>query len=297
MPKMYKRILQFLMIILLVDLAGCSIFRDDDEREKTRILTEGQLYERIQEMLDDKTYDLAVENLQLLESRFPFGVYAEQAQLEIIYAYYKSGEEAAAVASADRFLQLHPDHPDADYAWYMKGLANYTLKPGLLSRFYKVDYAAKDIEPARLSFFEFQNFVRFFPNSPYAADARVRMINIKHALARHEVIVANYYIKRRSYSAAISRAKIVIEEYQRSDAIADAMAVLAYCYDRIHLNDLALQYVDLLKINFPDHTSLNSEGEFRYGKDYDPERRSLVNRLSIGLLDAPRAPVFDNRKS
>ena len=106
-----------LLLLLLVNFTGCSIFggkEEDTEREKTRALTETQLYNRVQELLDDKSYDLAVRNLQLLESRFPFGSYAEQAQLEIVYAYHKSGDDDAAIAAAERFLRLHPGHPDAD---------------------------------------------------------------------------------------------------------------------------------------------------------------------------------------
>ncbi|NNL57419.1 MAG: outer membrane protein assembly factor BamD, partial [Pseudomonadales bacterium] len=264
---------RLLLAATLLLLAGCALFgdnkEDEAERDKTRALTETQLYERVQELLDDKSYDLAVRNLQLLESRFPFGAYAEQAQLEIIYAYHKSGDDDAAVAAAERFLRLHPDHPDADYAWYMKGLANYTLKPGLLARFYKPDYAARDVAPARHSFREFQQFLRRYPDSPYAADARARMVHIKQVLARHEMSVANYYIKRYAYVAAINRAKTVLEQYPRTEATADALALLAFAYSRTGLPELAEKNIALLKLNFPQHASFNPQGEFRYGRDYN----------------------------
>lgn len=294
-----RRILCFLLLpSLMVGLTSCGIFGDsDDEREKTKILTEAQLYERVQELLDEKNYTLAVENLQLLESRFPFGVYADQAQLEIIYAYYKSGDEDAAIAAAERFLRLHPEHPDADYAWYMKGLANYILKPGLLARFAETDFAARDVQPAKISFREFEQFLIYFPDSPYAADARVRMINIKETLARHEIVVANYYIKRRAYNAAINRAKNALEEFSSTKAVGDALAVLAYCYYQTDLPELAEKQVAVLKLNFPDHQSFDEEGEFKYGEDYDAYEKSLLNRISLGFLDAPRPPVFDSRRS
>ena len=134
---------------LIILMAGCSVFKSkdktDEEREKARLLSEQQLYERVQEYLDDERFDLAVKNLQLLESRFPFGVYADQSQLEIVYAYYRDNNEEAAIAAADRFLRLHPRHPDADYAWYMKGLANYSLEPGLLSRFYQTSRETNNV--------------------------------------------------------------------------------------------------------------------------------------------------------
>ncbi|MGB5324686.1 MAG: outer membrane protein assembly factor BamD [Pseudomonadales bacterium] len=286
------------MAVVLLVLSGCGIFgggEKDEERKKTDALTETQLYERVQKLLDEKSYDLAVRNLQLLESRFPFGSYAEQSQLEIIYAYYQSGEEDAAVASAERFLRLHPNHPDVDYAWYMKGLANYSLHPGLLSRFYQTDHAARDVEPARVSFRDFAQFIYRYPDSPYAADARVRMVHIKHVLARHELLVANYYLKRHAYVAAINRAQDVIEEYPRSDSTGDALALLVYAYQRLGLDESAKKNVDLLKLNFPDHAMLDDNGEFIYDESFDPDKRSVLNRLSYGLLDAPRAPRFDSR--
>jgi outer membrane protein assembly factor BamD len=284
---------------LIVLLAGCSIFGDkdktDEEREKARLLSEQQLYERVQEYLDDEKFDLAVKNLQLLESRFPFGVYADQSQLEIVYAYYRNNDEDAAIAAADRFLRLHPRHPDADYAWYMKGLANYSLAPGLLSRFYEADQSARDVASARRSFREFQEFLRRYPDSVYAADARVRMVNIKDVLARHELVVANYYVKRRAYTAAINRAKAVVEQYQKTEAVADAFALLVFSYHRLGLADLVDDNLAVLQANFPNHPSLDANGDYRYDADFDLNRRSWLNRLSLGLIDAPRAPIFDTR--
>lgn len=286
-----------LQVALILLLAGCSSFGSDkdEEREKARALTETELYERVQELLDDKSYDLAVKNLQLLESRFPFGNYAEQAQLEIIYAYYKSGDEDASIAAAERFLRLHPRHPDADYAWYLKGLGNYRLKPGLLSRFYQSDQAAKDVGFARKSFQEFQQFLRLYPDSQYAADARIRMIHIKNVLARHEMVVANYYLKRRAYTAAIKRANKVLAHYQKTEATADALALLTFCYYQTGLSELAQSNLELLKFNFPEHIMLNQQGEFKYNADYDLEHRSLLNRMSLGFFDAPQVPLFDSR--
>lgn len=289
-----------LLITMIFMLAGCSIFgggKDkDEEREKARLLSEQQLYNRVQDLLDDESFELAVKNLQLLESRFPFGVYADQSQLEIVYAYYRNSDEEASIAAADRFLRLHPDHPDADYAWYMKGLANYSLKPGLLSRFRQTDYAARDVESARRSFREFQEFLRRFPDSSYAADARIRMVHIKHVLARHEIIVANYYVKRRAYTAAINRAKDVIESYQKTEAVGDALALLVYCYHKLELPTLSADNLTVLKANFPTHSSLDDNGEYKYAGGFDAEKRSMINRVSFGLLDAPRAPKFDSRK-
>ena len=284
--------------MVLMSLSACGLFggnKDDEARERARALTEKQLYEKAQDQLDRKSFDLAVQSLQLLESRFPFGVYAEQAQLEIIYAYFKSSNEEAAVSAAERFIRLHPAHPEVDYAWYMKGLASYPLAPGMLSRFYDRDFSARDIEPARQSFREFQEFLRRYPESQYAADARVRMVHIRNILARHEVLVANYYVKRKAYVAALNRAKTVLEKYQKTEAMADALALQAYCYSVLGLEREYQENLVVLKLNFPQHPSFTKTGEFKYGKNYERDSRSLLNRLTLGGLDAPSAPKFDNR--
>jgi len=294
-PVLRRNIFFFVLLPGLLALSGCSWFGGGkDEREKTRELAEQELYERAQELLDSGIYDLAIENLQLLESRFPFGRYATQAQLEIIYAYYQGAEEGAAVAAAERFLRLHPSHPHVDYAWYMKALANYSLKPGVLSRFVATDFSARDIDPARQSFFDFQQFLQRYPNSIYAADARVRMIHTKHALARHEMHVANYYISRRAFQAAINRAQNVLREYQGADSTADALAISVYSYQQIGETELAEQQLAILQKNFPEHETLNADGSFVY-TGYDQNRRSFLNRLTLGFVDAPKAPNFDSR--
>ena len=123
------------------------------------------------------------------------------------------------------------------------------------------------------------------------------MIHIRHVLARHELVVANYYLERRAYTAAVNRAKTVLESYQGSDAVADALAVLAYAYHRLSLPQLAEDNVAVLRANFPDHSALDESGAFRYGADFDFSQRSWLNRVSRGLFDAPRAPQFDSRGS
>ncbi len=285
---------RLMLLAVIACLGACGIFGGEDEREKTNDLAEQELYERAQELLDDRLYDLAVTNLQLLESRFPFGRYATQSQLEIIYAYYQNSEEGAAVAAAERFLRLHPNHPRADYAWYMKSLANYTLKPGVLARFVLSDFSERQIKPVRQSFLEFSEFLRRYPDSQYAADARVRMIQAKHALARHEMHVANYYVTRRAFQAAVNRAQNVLSQYQKSDSMGDALALMAYCYQQLGEEELAESHLEVLRYNFPEHEALEADGSFKYA-GYDQNRRSRINRLTLGFIDAPRAPRFDSR--
>jgi outer membrane protein assembly factor BamD len=288
---MHKLISFFLLFLII---SSCSIFDDDNKKDKSNLLTEGQLYEQIQNLLNNNSYDLAIQNLQLLESRFPFGSYADQAQLDIIYAYYKNNDEGATITAAERFISLHPSHPDVDYAWYMKGLAKYSLKPGLLSRFYQADKASKDVESARNSFKEFSDFLYRYPKSIYASDALARMVYIKSILARHELVVANYYIKRKAYTAAINRAKTVIENYPKTEAVSDALAILIFCYYTIGITELADENFKILKLNFPDHESINDE-KFIYDSSFNLEKRSRLNKFSMGFIDPPKAPIFDSR--
>ena len=288
---MYKLVSFFFLIFMI---SACSIFDDEKKKNESNLLTEVQLYEQIQTLLEKSSYDLAIQNLQLLESRFPFGNYADQSQLEIIYAYYQNGDEGAAIAAAERFISLHPEHPNSDYAWYMKGIANYPLKPGLLSRFYNSDKASRDVESARKSFNEFRSFLYRYPKSIYADDAFARMVYIKNILARHELVVANYYIKRRAYTAAINRAKNVIENYPKTEATSDAIAILIFCYNRVGLNNLADKNLQILKLNYPEHESI-VDGRFIYDLSFDRDKRSRLNIISMGLLDTPKAPIFDSR--
>ena len=145
--------------------------------------------------------------LQLLESRFPFGRYAEQAQLELIYAHYNNYEPAAAIEAADRFIRLHPQHPNVDYAFYMKGLAAYTQDQGLFDRWLPRDITKRDTGYAQEAFAEFAQLLARYPDSPYAPDARARMVHLRNLLARAEINVANYYFRRGAYVAALNRGR------------------------------------------------------------------------------------------
>ena len=196
-----------LLLTVVMGLAGCA-----SDSETPQEFTEKDLYDTAQQNLDDENFSLAVRNLQLLEARYPFGPYAEQAQLEIIYGYYRSFEPEAAVAAAERFIRLHPQHPNVDYAYYMKGLANYAQGDGFLDRFLPTDTTQRDPGPALASFEDFRQLLFRFPDSPYASDAKARMLYLRNRLARYEINVANYYFKRGAYLAATNRGRYVLEK-------------------------------------------------------------------------------------
>ncbi|AMO69375.1 MAG: outer membrane protein assembly factor BamD [Zhongshania aliphaticivorans] len=279
----------FALLFISILVAGCASGPDRPE------MSEREIYEAAQGYLKSKNFSLAVDNLQLLESRYPFGPYAEQAQLEIIYAYYRGGDNEAAVAAADRFVRLHPQHPKVDYAYYMRGLANYTEGEGFLERFIPTDMTQRDPGSTIQSFDDFRQLLQRFPDSEYAPDAKARMVQLRNRLARYEINVANYYFKRKAYLAAANRGRYVIENLPQTPAIPDALAVMVQAYLLLEMNDLADQSLMVLRKNYPNHPSLDKNGNFvsQVGKD---QEGSLLNKATLGLLDRYEPPKFDNRE-
>jgi len=282
-----------LFLVLGLFLVGCS--GNDEVDNITTDSGEQQMYEEAQRYLRNENYDLAVRALQLLESRYPFGKYAEQAQLELVFAHYNAFEHEAAVEAADRFIRLHPQHPNVDYAYYMKGLAAYTAGNDILQRFVPTDSTKRDMSRSREAFAEFAQLVSRFPDSPYAADAKARMVYLRNQLARNEIHVANYYFRRGAYLAAANRGRYVVENFQRTPAVADGLAVMAQGYILLGLNGLAQDSIDILAMNYPEHPSLDKNGNFKSVYTLEGLQRSWINRATFGLFDPPQPPQFDNR--
>lgn len=290
--KSVRSLKYVLLLLFSLALWGCS---SNDELPDMADTGEQDMYEQAQDYLENASYSQAVRALQLLESRYPFGKYAEQAQLELIYAHYQAYEHEAAVEAADRFIRLHPQHPNVDYAYYMKGLSAYTSNSDIFDRFVPTDPAERDTSHAKEAFAEFSQLVARFPASPYAADARARMIYLRNLLARHEIMVANYYFRRGAYLAATNRGAFVVENFQRTPAVADGLAVMAQGYILLGYNDLARDTIAVLALNYPDHESLDENGEFQSVYTLDGLQRSWINKVSFGLFDPPEPPQFDNR--
>jgi outer membrane protein assembly factor BamD len=282
-----------LILILSLTLYGCS--GNDEKSELAADTGEEQMYAEAQRYLRNDNFDLAVRSLQLLESRYPFGRYAEQAQLELIYAHYNAYEHEAAVEAADRFIRLHPQHPNVDYAYYMKGLSAYTGNEDIFARFVPTDSTKRDTNQAKEAFAEFAQLLARYPGSPYAADAQARMVALRNLLARHEINVANYYLRRGAHLAATNRGRYVVEHFQRTPAVADGLAIMAQGYLLLGMNDLAEESVTVLALNYPEHPSIDENGEFESVYTSQGIQRSWVNKASFGLLDPPTPPQFDNR--
>lgn len=259
-------------------------------------LLEKDIYERALSALDAKQAGRAIEFLNLLEAQFPFGAYAEQGQLELIYAHYLATNYESAAATADRFIRLHPDHPNIDYAYYMRGLISYSSDSSFFGQILPVDITKRDLGSAREAYTHFSELLIRYPDSPYGQDARKRIIYIRNLLARHEINVANYYFKRGAYLSATNRGRYVVENFQGSPAVADGLAVMAQGYTLLGYDQLAENSVAVLRDNFPNHPILDADGNFERKQLLAGQERSLLNRLSLGLLGRPEPLGFDTRE-
>jgi outer membrane protein assembly factor BamD len=251
--------------LLVATLAGCSLFSNKEDEEKG--WTAEQWYKAAKENLDNGAWEAAAKDYEKLEAKFPFGRYAQQAQLEIAYAYYKQGETAQCISALDKFVKLHPNHPYVDYALYLKGLANFKEDLGPLTGLAKQDLADRDPKAARESFETFKDLITRFPESRYANDARERMVYLVEALARHEIHVARYYITRGAYLAAANRAQDAIVRFPNSPTHKEALEVLVECYDRMGLNELRDDTKRVLAKNFPEDP-LAQQGKNRTGNPW-----------------------------
>ncbi len=194
----------------------------------------------------------AREMLEKLESRFPFGRYAQQGQIEIAYTYYKEGESADALDAIDRFLKQNPTHPSADYVYYLRGLVNFIERPALIGRLIGYQVSERDPKAMRDSFEAFKELLARYPDSRYAVDARERLSYLRNALAGHEVLVADYYYRRGAYLAAVERAQGALNQYPGARSQRRALEIIAASYQALGLPDLQADAERVLKLNYPN---------------------------------------------
>ena len=244
-----------LLVVAAAASAGCAMW--GEEPDPTRDWSAQRLYDTAKSSLDRGAYEEATGYYDKLEVRYPFGPLAMQAQLDLIYAYYKSDKPSEALAAADRFIKLHPRHPNVDYAYYLKGLVRFVGEKSLLDRFVTKDQSQHDAGAALQSFRAFEELVQRFPESRYGEDSRQRMLYLKNILASHEIHVARWYVKREAWLAAANRARYVIENYQGTPAVADALAVLTLAYRELELDGLSADAARVLELNYPDHAGLD----------------------------------------
>ncbi len=230
-------------------LGGCASLNEDE----TKNWSAERFYSAAKEKMDDGDYESAIKYLEKLEARFPYGRYAEQAQIEAAYAYYKNEDPALALAGAERFIRLHPTHPNVDYAYYLKGLVNFhgeqTFVNWLLGA--KEDLAERDPKGTRDAYFAFKELIERFPHSRYAEDSAKRAAYLFEAQARHEIHVARFYYQRGAYVAAVNRCKSALENYPQTPSMEDALGIQAMAYKKMGLEALYADTLRILRLNFP----------------------------------------------
>lgn len=236
----------FIFLVALLMLAACAAPELQDE---TKDWSASQFYSEAKQALTDGDYDQAIKYYESLQARYPFGPYATQAQLDVIYAHYKNGEPDSAIAAADRFIKLYPQNSYVDYAYFMKGLANYNRNKSILTRLISSDPSERDAGAALASFNDFSELVRRYPDSKYSADARQRMLYLRNNIARYQLHVARYYMKRGAYLAAANRANRVVTNFERTDAVKEALEIMIDAYTRLGLKTLAADADRVLTLN------------------------------------------------
>ncbi len=268
--------------LLLITTAALLISACASNKQE-EVLPEETYYENARDAMNSGNFNEAEQNLDHLETYYPFGRYAEQAQLDLIYARYQNLDLEGARAAADRFLRLNPQSDHADYAIYMRGLASYNLDIGLAARYFPVDVAARDPGEQRQAFRDFSELLNRYPSSEYAPDARQRMIAIRNRLAELELFAARYYISREAYIAANNRAQFIVENYSTTPSVEEALIILAETFSFLDLKKASADAVAMLEDNFPDSSAFNDEGEFQ-SDILKREDRSLTNVVTFGLM-------------
>ncbi|MBV8657387.1 MAG: outer membrane protein assembly factor BamD [Burkholderiales bacterium] len=243
-----KRILPLLVVSLL--LSACGTFGKKPVEDTTKSAEE--MYREAKDELNSNNYSKAVKLFEALEARYPYGVYAQQADLEIAYANYKDQENEQAIAAIDRFLKQHPTHPSVDYALYLKGLVTFIEDRSLFSSIANQDMSERDPKAARESFEAFRDLTTRFPESRYAEDARDRMAYLVTALADHDLHVARYYYKRGAFLATANRCKNIVETYPNSNRVEPALVLMAAAYDKLGQPELRDDARRVLAKNYPN---------------------------------------------
>lgn len=240
----------FAVLIVALGMALASCAGNDEQQTEIQNITEA--YEKAQESIARNNYRRGIQIFEAIQARYPFSDLSRQIQLELMYAYYKSGQKEQAIEAAETFMRENPIHPRVDYALYIQGLCNFEDDPGILERWFRRDTSnrpPKDIERAYSSF---RRLVERFPASEYAPDAEQRMLYIKNRLAEYENHVASYYLRRGAYVAALNRAKTALEQFNGARGNARSLEIMAAAYEKLGMAELAADTRRVLQENFPN---------------------------------------------
>lgn len=318
----YKITILALSLGVASAFVGCSSNPSKkDVVDKGPQSSEQVYFEKAQKSLERNQYTDAVKSLEALDTYYPTGQYTQQAQLELLYAKFKQKDYEGTIALAERFIRLNPQHPNVDYAYYVRGVANMEMNYDSLIRYTSLQQSHRDVSYIKVAYQNFVDLIRRFPSSQYSVDAAQRMKYIGQELAESEMNAARFNIQRKAWLAAAERAQWVIEHYPQTPQTPEALATLAYSYQKLGDKATSQQYVDILKLNYPNLVKSNGEVNLRAARkdgswvnratlgllgrqsknidtknieaNAETEKRSLTNRLSFGLLDKPEtsAPV------
>jgi outer membrane protein assembly factor BamD len=238
-------------LAFMLAISACSTTSDEEQIEQAKLLGPEASYEVAKEMMKNGNFTGAAETLSSLDSRYPFGPLSLQIQLDLIYSYYKSGNTEQALAMVDRFIRLNPNHKDVDYAFYMRGLTNMESDSNLFQELVNIDRSDRDPSKSREAFNDFRRLIERFPESKYAADAQQRMVYIKNRLAKYEIAIARFYMRRGAYVAAANRGQYVLEYYGDTEQVQPALEIMVSAYDQLGLDELKQNAIKILKLNYP----------------------------------------------
>lgn len=241
------RLFAALLLSVLASVAGCQ------SRGKVKDLkhaTPETLYKAARKALTSNDYEYSIRQYEALTSRFPFSDEARQARLDLIYVYYRKGENESATDAAEQFLRENPTHPRVDYAWYMKGLIDFEHTPWSIERWFGVDAARRPPAALGSAIAAFGTVVRQYPKSEYAHDAQRRMIYLRNRLAEYEINVARYYVRRGAYLAAAQRSQRVIEQYDGAPAVQQGLQIMILCYQKLGFKELQANTEQVYQANY-----------------------------------------------
>jgi outer membrane protein assembly factor BamD len=252
-------------------LPGCGLL--PKETDETIGWSAQKLYGEAKDSMAGRNWEKAIKLLEKLEARYPYGRFAQQARLDVAYCYWKNNERASAIAAADRFIKLYPNHANVDYAYYLKGLINFNENSGILSLIDTPDMTERDSKGTREAFESFKELSTRFPDSKYTEDAYARMRYLVNSLAQYEVHVARYYMKRGAYVAAANRAQFAVQNYPQAPALEEAVFIMVKAYDSLGMTDLRDAADRVMRKNFPQSRYLTGKAsrDVTWWKLWDPD--------------------------
>ena len=240
------------LICLLLSLTSCAFF-DKAKIDPYKDMPEAQLYNLGSDFLANADIPQAVVLFEMLEARFPFSTYAQQSILDLAFAYYDFGQKDDAIAECDRFIDLYPNHPNLDYAYYLRAISNLEKEQPFFQELLGQDVSKYDVTRLKQAYNDFLLISNKFSGSKYAADAQNRLIFLRNAMANHEVYIAQYYLKRGAFLASSERAKYMLETYPGAPASKDALIVLIDSYNKLGSAELALETAEVLTTNYDNY--------------------------------------------